>query len=274
MLRTTLLLVGVAASSAYVTAPLAGVSRLGRASIVSVRMGQAPPPLSGKVPLAKKNVLAANKAQWGIDSVPAAAAAAAAAPAPKKAAAPAPAAAAGATVGFSGVPANFARPGQSDFGPSDGQTFLGMGGPRAEGHRKTFGGKHAATSLALAVFLFQPLLQAGNYGLPPTAGAPYTKATFETTLTKAPGFEKSPTLEAFLPFAKNGFVPGPALFSAESPLVFEKDLLGGCAAYGNKGTTCHTFLDEIGDALSKKQEAVPRAEQKRGGYFIPWVWKK
>jgi len=250
--------------------------------MVSVRMGQAPPPDSGKVPLAKKNTLAANKAQWGIESVPpspqspsVATPVAAAAPAPKKAAAPAPAAAAaGATVGFSGVPANFNRPGPSAFGASTGQTFLGMGGPRAPGHRETYGGRHAGISLALAVFLFQPILQAGNYNQPTAPGAPYTKASFDSTLAKA-GFEGKtvPTLDAFLPFAKNGFTAGPALFTAESPLVFEKDLLGGCGAYNNKGGSCHTFFDEIGDLLSKKQEAAPRADTK-GGYFVPWVWKK
>lgn len=250
--------------------------------MVSVRMGQAPPPDSGKVPLAKKNTLAANKAQWGIESVPpspqspsVATPVAAAAPAPKKAAAPAPAAAAaGATVGFSGVPANFNRPGPSAFGASTGQTFLGMGGPRAPGHREKFGGRHAAISLATAAFLFQPILQAGNYNLPATPGAPYTKASFDSTLAKA-GFEGKtvPTLDAFFPFAKNGFTPGPALFSAESPLVFEKDILGGCGAYNNKAGSCHTFFDEIGDALSKKQEAAPRAD-KQGGFFLPWVWKK
>ena len=86
----------------------------------------------------------------------------------------------------------------------------------------------------------------------------------------------------------------------------------GCGAYNNKGGSCHTFFDEIGDLLSKKQvrispstsfisslipfvaivtlilttarcllteplrweqEVAPRADTK-GGYFVPWVWKK
>jgi hypothetical protein len=27
----------------------------------------------------------------------------------------------------------------------------------------------------------------------------------------------------------------------------------GCGAYNNKGGSCHTFFDEIGDLLTKKQ---------------------
>ncbi len=119
-----------------------------------------------------------------------------------------------------------------------------MGGPRAPGHRETFGGRHAATALAAATLLFQPILQvcsranhsdkydqldmacltssgacpaapnrigsshatvtqAGNYNQPTAPGAPYTKASFDTTLSKA-GFEGKtvPTLDAFFPFAK------------------------------------------------------------------------
>ena len=44
------------------------------------------------------------------------------------------------------------------------QTFLGMGGPRAAGHREKFGGRHAAISLATAAFLFQPILQVMGCG--------------------------------------------------------------------------------------------------------------
>ncbi len=45
--------------------------------------------------------------------------------------------------------------------------------------------------------------QAGNYNQPTAPGAPYTKASFDATLSKA-GFEGKtvPTLDAFLPFAK------------------------------------------------------------------------
>jgi len=243
-------------------------------------MGQLPPPESGKVPLAKKNALAVNKAQWGIETVPPSpqtpSVASAAAPAPKKAAAPAPAAAAsGASVGFSGVPSNFNRPGPAAFGASTGQTFLGMAGPREAGHREKFGGRHAAISLAVSTFLFQVILQAGNYNVPTAPGAPYVKSSFDATLSKA-GFEGKtvPTLDAFFPFAKNGFTTGPVLFSAESPLVFEKDLLGGCGAFNNKAGSCHTFFDEIGDALTKKQDAPAKAEKQDGGYFLPWVWRK
>ncbi len=47
------------------------------------------------------------------------------------------------------------------------------------------------------------IAQAGNYNQPTAPGAPYTKASFDTTLSKA-GFEGKtvPTLDAFFPFAK------------------------------------------------------------------------
>jgi len=149
-----------------------------------------------------------------------------------------------------------------------------MGGPRAPGHREQFGGRHAASMLALSALLFQPILQAGNYNLPSSYGAAYPKASFDQTFSSVPAIStKVPTLDAFFPFAKNGFTTSPVLFSAESPLTFNKDILGGCGAFNNKDSTCHTFFDEIGDALTKKQETPSRVDQK-GGYFVPWVWKK
>merc|ERR1719453_804432 len=112
--------------------------------------------------MAKANALEANKKQWGIEAP-----AGAAAPAAK--AAPAP-------VGFSGVPADFERPGPTVFAaePTE-QTFLGMRGPRAAGHREAYGGKHAATMLAIAALLWQPVSEAGMYRL---EGGSLTKTSF------------------------------------------------------------------------------------------------
>jgi hypothetical protein len=48
-------------------------------------------------------------------------------------------------------------------------------------------------------------------------------------------------------------------------------------ACGGAGS-CHTFLDEIGDALKRTPETLPRAEGK-ATYSFPWMyehaaWKK
>jgi hypothetical protein len=37
----------------------------------------------------------------------------------------------------------------------------------------------------------------------------------------------------------------------------ENRFAAGCGAYNNKGGSCHTFFDEIGDLLSKKQVGIP-----------------
>merc|ERR1712127_223217 len=126
-----------------------------------------------------------------------------AAPAPKKAAAKKGAAAPAASMGFSGVPADFARPEvncPSGFAAADEtQTFLGMAGPRAPGHREAFGGKHAAVSLALSALLFQPIANSGMYSM------------------DAMGERKTvPTIEAFFPIGKNGFSASGTLFGPGS----------------------------------------------------------
>ena len=131
------------------------------------------------------------------------------APAPKaaapKAAAKKGAAAAPLSVGFSGVPADFRRPVvnfPSGFpAATETQTFLGMAGPRASGHREMFGGKHAAVSLAMAVLLFQPIAGSGMYSM--DASGHLNKGSFNNLEVPAMGERKTvPTLEAFFPFSK------------------------------------------------------------------------
>ena len=69
------------------------------------------------------------------------------------------------------------------------QTFLGMGGPRAAGHREKFGGKHAATMLAIAALLWQPISQAGMYSV---KGGDVTRQSFSE-------FKVTPTPETTKP---------------------------------------------------------------------------
>ena len=81
-----------------------------------------------------------------------------------------------------------------------------------------------------------------------------------------------PTLEAFFPFQKNGFNAGGPLFGPGSQIVFEDPLKGKqCAAmYG----VCHTFLDEISDALKgSKSVSVPDTPAGPTKAF-PWAYEK
>jgi hypothetical protein len=239
-------------------------------------MGQAAPPAKLPINLAKKNAVAANKEQWGIDGpIKVEAGAAAAAPAPKKAAAPAAAApkkkAAAveeASVGFSGNPSEFARPGQTQFGVEGPNMLLGASGPRAEGHREMFGSRHAAVSLACAALLWQPISQAGMYQANP--GGPPTKGSFASM--EVPGFgdaKKVPSIESFFPFQKNGFSASGTLFGKDSMIVFDNPLKE-CGAYSS---SCHTFLDEIGDALKATPKEMPRSEGKPT-YSFPWMYER
>jgi len=197
-------------------------------------------------------------------------------PAPKKSAPKKKAAAAGPSLGFSGLPADFARPEAAAYAsePTE-QTFLGMRGPRAPGHREKFNTQHTATMLALAALLWQPVSQAGMYHMGPDGSL--SKSSFNQW--EVPGFgnaKRVPTIESLFPFAKNGFDASPALFGPKSRIVVE-DPREGCGAYDNTGK-CHTFLDEIGDALKKTPETLPRSEAKPT-YSFPWMyehaaWKK
>jgi len=202
---------------------------------------------------------------------------AAPAPAPKKAAAKAPAggSTSDSSMGFTGVPADFSRPSSAYAAEPKDQTFLGMRGPRAAGHREKFGGKHAAVSLAMAALLFQPISQAGMYSL--DASGALSKQSFSNL--EVPGFgnvKKVPTIESFFPFAKNGFDASPVLFGKNSMVVVE-DPRGGCGAMNSEGS-CHTFLDEMSDMFNKKPDTLPRSEGKPL-YFTQWsyehaAWKK
>merc|ERR1712127_704868 len=196
-----------------------------------------------------------------------------AAPAPKKAAAKKGAAAPAASMGFSGVPADFSRPVvncPSGFAAADEtQTFLGMAGPRAPGHREAFGGKHAAVSLALSALLFQPIANSGMYSM--DASGQLSKSSFNNLEVPAMGERKTvPTIEAFFPFGKNGFSASGTLFGPGSQVVVEDPLKGCTAMYG----TCHTFLDEISDALKGTNAGeIPRSEGKATPGF-PWAYEK
>mmetsp|Transcript_48100 Transcript_48100/g.75119 ORF Transcript_48100/g.75119 Transcript_48100/m.75119 type:complete len:337 (+) Transcript_48100:3-1013(+) len=188
----------------------------------------------------------------------------------KKAAKKAAAGAAAATVGFSGVPTDFERPGPTAFAsePTE-QTFLGMRGPRAPGHRENYGGKHAATMLAIAALLWQPVSEAGMYSM---EGGSLTKKSFNSL--EVPGFgnvKKVPNIESFFPFSKTGFEASPTLFSKGSMIVVE-DPRDGCGAL-NQGGSCHTFLDEISDALKKSPETMGRTPVKQTTFF-PWTLQK
>lgn len=272
-------LVGSAAvASAFTPAPVVG--RPARASAVSaLQMAQAPPPTKLPRNKAQENCLAVNKEQWGITEPlkAGAAAPAAAAPAPKKAPPAkkkAAAAAADASTGFSGVPSDFARPGQTVFGSETNEMFLGMRGPRAEGHREMFGSRHAAVSLACAALLWQPVSQAGMYTV---EGGAVTKGSFDKI--EVSGFgetKKVPSISSFFPFERNGFDASGTLFGPKSMIVFDNPLKS-CGAYASG---CHTFLDEMGDMLSGKVDVpvVPRSEAKPT-YSFPWMyeqaaWKK
>nr|7Y7B_Z Chain Z, ACPI-S [Chroomonas placoidea]7Y8A_Z Chain Z, ACPI-S [Chroomonas placoidea] len=242
-------------------------------------MAQAAPPSKLPENMAKKNALKVNKEQWGIeeaikvDAKAAAPAPKAAAPAPKKAAPKKGAAPAEATVGFSGVPSDFCRPAPTAF-PAEpaGMTVFGARGPRAEGHRDKFGSRHAAVSLACAALLWQPISQAGMYSI--DSGSLAKKSFSEM---EVPGFgdaKKVPTIESFFPFTKNGFDASPALFGKDSMIVFENPL-GKCGAYAS---SCHTFLDEMGDMLKATPQEMPRSKA-APTYSFPWMydhaaWKK
>jgi len=275
-----LVLACAATGDAYVTSPL--MTRSGRAGTTALKMTQPPGPSTLPMNLAKKNCLEQNKKQWGITEAikvdAGAAPAAAAAPAPKKAAAAAPAKKAAASddeasVGFTGVPSAYARPGQTVFGNEGPQTVFGARGPRAEGHREMFGSRHAAVSLAACALLWQPISQAGMYTANP--GSPPTKASFSSM--EVPGFgeaKKVPSIESFFPFQKNGFSASGTLFGKDSMIVYENPLKE-CGAYAS---TCHTFLDEIGDMLKATPKEMPRSEGK-ATYSFPWMydhaaWKK
>jgi len=228
-MRTSVLILGcVAVAQAFTPTPV-----VSRAGLTSVRMGQGPPPATNKpLPKAKLEALEVNKKQWGIDG--AAAPAAKAPPAPKKAAPKKGAAAAAPTVGFSGVPSEYARPEMAAYPaePSE-QTFLGMRGPRAAGHREKFGFQHSATMLALAALLWQPVSEAGMYKM--GADGSLTKTSFNEW--QIPGFgnaKRVPTIESLFPFAKNGFDASPVLFGKNSMIVVE-DPRDGCGAYDNSG---------------------------------------
>ncbi|EKX32463.1 hypothetical protein GUITHDRAFT_156322 [Guillardia theta CCMP2712] len=258
-----LLAAGAAACSAFAPAVPSGTG------LTSLKMAQAAPPAKLPLPKAKVNALEVNKKQWGIEGAPAASAAAPAPKAaPKKAAAKAAAAGSDSSMGFTGVPNDFFRPGQSAFAAEPAtQTFLGMRGPRAEGHREKFGGKHAAVSLAMAALLFQPISQAGMYSM---EGGSLSKQSFSNL--EVPGFgnvKKVPTIESFFPFSKAGFEASPVLFSKNSMVVVE-DPRAGCGAMYSDGA-CHTFLDEMSDLLKKKPETLPRSEGKPL-YFTQWSY--
>ena len=203
---------------------------------------------------------------------------AAAAPAPKQAAkkAAAPAGdAVGAAKGFTGVPSEYGRPVinmPSGFpAESTEQVFLGMAGPRAPGHRAKFGSKHTAVSLAVSALLFQLVANSGMYTM--DASGTLSKGSFNNLEVPAMGERKTvPTLEAFFPFQKNGFNAGGPLFGPGSQIVFEDPLKGKqCAAmYG----VCHTFLDEISDAL-KGSKSVSVADTPAGPTAaFPWAYEK
>jgi len=275
-MQTKAIVLGVVGSaamaSAFTTAPMVG-SPARTSAVTALQMAQAPPPSKLPRNKAQENALAANKEQWGITEP--IKAGGAPAPAPKKAApAPAPAkkkaaaaAASDASTGFSGVPSDFARPGQTAFGAEGEQTVLGMRGPRADGHREKFGSRHAAVSLAAAALLWQPISQAGQYTI--TSGT-VSKASFNTV--EVPGFgeaKKVPTIEALFPFERNGFDASGTLFGKNSQIVFDNPLKS-CGAYGSG---CHTFLDEMGDMLSGKTYVidVPRSEGK-ATYSFPWMY--
>lgn len=243
---------------------------------------QAAPPSSLPMNKAKAGALEANKAQWGITEaikIDYGSAPAAAAPVPKKAAAaaaPAKKAAAEsdeASVGFSGVPSAYARPGQTVFGSEGPMTVFGARGPREAGHREMFGSRHAAVSLAVCALLWQPISQAGMYTANP--GSPPTKGSFSSM--EVPGFgdaKKVPSIESFFPFQKNGFSASGVLFGKDSMIVYENPLKE-CGAYAS---SCHTFLDEIGDMLKSTPKEMPRSEGK-ATYSFPWMyehaaWKK
>ncbi|KAJ1477582.1 hypothetical protein T484DRAFT_1963033, partial [Baffinella frigidus] len=210
-----------------------------KAGATSLSMGQGPPPASTlPLPLAKVNCAEINKKQWGIGAED---------------------------------PTWFGKPApQTVFAAESGQTFLGMGGPRAAGHREKFGGKHAATMLAIACFLWQPISQAGMYSV---QGGQLSKQSFSEL--KVPGWgnlKSVPTIESLFPFDKTGFAAGPALFSSKSMVVFDNPL-GKCGAYNNKESSCHSFFDEIGDAMSKSPETPSRSTGK-ASFSFPWAFDK
>mmetsp|Transcript_17974 Transcript_17974/g.45348 ORF Transcript_17974/g.45348 Transcript_17974/m.45348 type:complete len:280 (-) Transcript_17974:217-1056(-) len=272
-MQTKALVLGVVGSAAMASAftPAPVVGRPARASAVSaLQMAQAPPPTKLPRNKAQENCVAANKEQWGITE-PIKAGAGGAAPAPKKAAA-APAkkkaaAAPAANAGFSGVPSDYARPGQTAFGSEGDQTVLGMRGPRADGHRDKFGSRHAAVSLACAALLWQPISQAGMYTIQPGG---VQKDSFDRLEVEGFGeTKKVPSISALFPFERNGFDASGTLFGPNSRIVFDNPL-NTCGAYKSG---CHTFLDEMGEMLEGKnyKPDVPRSEGK-ATYSFPWMY--
>jgi len=148
-----------------------------------------------------------------------------------------------------------------------------MRGPRAPGHRESYGGKHAATMLALAALLWQPISEAGMYQLGPSGSV--SKSSFDSL--EVPGFGKRktvPTIEAFFPFTKTGFAASPTLFSQDS-MVTVSDPRDSCGAFNPDGGKCHTFLDEMADALNpaKKPADIQRGPVKQSTFF-PWTLQK
>lgn len=69
---------------------------------------------------------------------------------------------------------------------------------------------------------------------------------------------------------RNGVDASGTLFGPNSQLVIKSPLNGCNAMYG----TCHTFLDEISDALkSTNAGEIPRSEGKPMAAF-PWAYEK
>ena len=120
----------------------------------------------------------------------------------------------------------------------------------------------------MPVLLIQPIANEGMYSM--DASGKLTKDSFNNLAVPAMGERKTvPTIEAFFPFAKNGFSASGALFGSGSQVVVDDPLKGCQAMYG----TCHTFLDEISDALKGQSGTVPRAEAKPTAAF-PWAYDK
>ena len=72
-------------------------------------------------------------------------------------------------------------------------------------------------------------------------------------------------------YGRNGVDASGTLFGPKSQLVFKSPLNGCSAMYG----TCHTFLDEISDALKSTNNAgeIKRSEGKPMAAF-PWAYEK
>ena len=69
---------------------------------------------------------------------------------------------------------------------------------------------------------------------------------------------------------RTGFNAGPALFGPGSQVVVADPLKGCGAMYGS----CHTFLDEMSDALKGTNAGeIPKSEGKPTAAF-PWAYEK